>query len=721
MDSPQSGPRASEIAERFVKQLNVAFKAARLYPPSSAIPKESGSTAVATLRAMLRQNPDVRLTVTKEGLFHDGAAIYPGQSAFLEFSREFFSRRLAEVRFHSGTTVTEIVEFLRILDTPLTDIQAAGGFEARLWASNIVNITVREATTRIVEHAGLADAEEAADGWPPTPESIDEILAEASVSRPRDDIVLVRLVDTPDALLEYLKHSSKGRGTTPPATWLASRIKALASAVVEIDSDAAIARLQAIADGLMALDEDFLRDALAERILPEARHDEPLAEVVRRGGIDRICEVLAAGLEDTDESREGLTRAFRNLLSISDLENSQVLGSAASALAAAGVTSDAADAVLGGVNLSQITVRDTRRGEDRSPIERIVRLVDMAPVVGGEAAEDPDRAELAKEAREGISDGDVLGALMDLITIEQRDEQFHSLMSILEDGLSLLITRGEYYLAASVTDALAETTEDPARAEHQRERLSNALSALAAKPNVRAIAAAMRRHDPESLEHRACRHLLSVLGRHAIEPLLEVLADEPDMTARKAIVALISQMAEAHVEELGARLGDDRWYFVRNIVTILGSTRTPETLSMLGRTLRYPDARVRRETIRAVSGIRDALSVEMLVASLDDSDSHNVQLAARYLGLMGHVTAVGSLERVAAGQGSGNRDAPARVEAIEALGRLRSASSLTLLRSLARTRGLRGGRTRTREVAAAAEAAIRMIEQSAPPAEEVGQ
>jgi hypothetical protein len=709
LSSTPQDPRASETAERFVKQLNVAFKAVRLYPPSSAIPRESATAALATLRAMLREDPDVRLLVTKDSLFHEGAAVFPDQEAFSEFAQEFFGRHLAEVRFHSGVTTAELVEFLRVLDMSLPDLKAAGGAEARLWDGNVVNITVREASTRIVDHVGVPDdIAEIGEEWPPHRDTIDEILSDFSPGRPRDHVVLVRLVESPDVLDEYLTATAEGRGTTPPASWTTNRVSLLASAVLQMEEDVQDARLQALADGLMELDEIVLRDVLSERLLGEARHDEGLAGVVRRMGLERICQVLAAGLEDTAESRDGLTRAFRNLLQITDQDRTEAVGTVGAALERANASEDAASAVLSDITPEQITVRERPHGTDRSRIEKIVRIVDMAPV-GHAPEDDADRQALREEAREGITDGDVLGALVTLISIEQRGEQFSSLMSIVEDGLSLLVTRQEYNLAAIVADSLVDAGDDDARPDDQKARLQAALDALASKRHTRAIAAAMRRHDPDTLEHRACRHLLSVLGHHAIEPLLEVLADEPDMTARKALVSLISEMAESHMQELGARLSDERWYFVRNIVTILGSTRTADTLQFLGRTLRYPDPRVRRETIRAVSGISDALSTEMLVAALQDSDAQNVQLAARYLGMTGHVSIAGELENVAMGRGAGNRDPAVRVEAVEAIGRLGSAGSLPLLRSLAKSRRLRG-RARAKELASAAQAAIAAIE-----------
>jgi HEAT repeat protein len=221
----------------------------------------------------------------------------------------------------------------------------------------------------------------------------------------------------------------------------------------------------------------------------------------------------------------------------------------------------------------------------------------------------------------------------------------------------------------------------------------------------------MRVHNPQSAEYSACRRLLSTLGANTIGPLLEVLADEPDMAARKALVDLVSDMASKQIESLGARLSDPRWYFVRNVVNILGSTRDPAALAHLSRTLRHADARVRRETIRAVGGVRVKYAEDILVSALSDDDGQNVALAARTLGTLGVVEALQPLIEVAQGEGRGSRDVGARIEAIEALGRLGRREAVPVLRELERQRGLmRTGRVR--EIRTAAEAALAAIERS---------
>jgi HEAT repeat protein len=701
--------RAPSIVERFVKQLNIAFKAVRLYPPSSAIPRESASTVVSTLRAILRDEPEMILVVTKEGLFQGAGAIHPEHEAYEQFAHEFYARHLADVRFHAGVTPAEVVSFLRILDAPVEDFRDGDEFEARLWEANCVNITVTPTSTKIVEAEELGEGAAGADSWPPTAEQVDEFIAGAFGGRSRDQRLLVRVVGDPALVGEYLREAVGRGGATSEELWVASRVAALAHALQTEPSAQRGEHYKAIADGLMGLEPALRRDILQEALLPNARHDDTLVEVVRRIGLDDVCDALAFGVEESAASREGLARALRTLVLIGFSDRDELTEAVGSSLERAGSSPGFVAQVVEGSEPTVLSVRETHRPPDESPVSRILQLVDAAPgTLGIPAGEVPEVRALEEEARQGISDGDVMVALVALVALEARPDAFNRLMVLVEDNIGLLIERQEFELAEEVAEALVRVSADPDREDAQRQRARTALDLLTGKAQIRQIVSVMRWYRRDTPEYETCERLLRVLGSHAIAPLLEVLADEPDRSARKAIVDLVSDVSDEHTDTLVAYLGDERWYFVRNIVTILGASGRPEADTHLERTLRHSDARVRRETIRAVAGSRGSRSEDMLIAALEDDAAQNVQLASRYLGARGSRKAVADLHAVALGRGRGDRSHASRIEAVEALGRIGEPESVPVLESIARSRSIRS-RSRARELRTAASAALDTI------------
>lgn len=709
--------RAPAAIERLVKQLNVAYKAVKLYPLTSAIPRETSEAAATTLHQILERLPTVTLQVTKDGLFHEDLPVYPDNAGFAAFAREFYSRNLAEVRFHTGCTQGDIVGFLAVLDTAPDVIAASGGFEAAMWEHGVSGITIAEAAARIVDLSpGEEDEEEteAEEGtgiaWPPTSTAIDAMLEGAVAGRPRDQRLLVRVLRDPQIVARYLRETATGRGTAPVESDLTTRIGALAHVVqFELPEDQA-GLFRSIADAVLGLEPELRRDLTGVRLLDEARRDDAVATVIRQMSLDEVFETLLHNVEESEETRNGLTRAIRNLALINmSSSRREIVQKAGEAMRESGLSESFTASVVESVTPAKLTVHERPRTSDTAPVESILRLVELEPE--REARQDGDEAYLAlrAEASRGTTDGDVIAALVALVTIEHRAEQFASIMSLLEDSMGLLIDQQEFEVAANAAEGLLRVADDTEYLnDEQRMRARQAVETLGQPESMRKITAALRVYRADSAENAACRRLLSLLGDQTLPAMLEVLAAEPDMAARKAIIDLLAGIADRFIPELGMRLTDHRWYFVRNVVVILGTTRDPKVLGYLDRTLHHADARVRRETIRALAGVRDPRADQLLAAALSDEDEQNVQLAARYLGALKCRDAVPALIDVARGVGRGNRENAPRIEAIESLGRIGSPEALPVLTEFAKQRILlRGGRTR--ELRAAAESALREL------------
>jgi HEAT repeat protein len=704
-------PRAPVPIERFAKQLNIMFRAVRLYPPTSDLRRASATATVAILNQALREQPLVLLTITREGLSYDGTAIFPESGTFTSFSHEFYAHQLSEVRFHAGCTEAELVSFLELLESPPEQVAAAGGFGAGLWERNVTEISVSEASTVVVDAdasgaAKVAVVEDEGEPWPPTAERFEEYAAGAAAGRPRERRLLVRAMSHTQVLRRYLRESASGRGVAPTEAEMVARIGALAHYVDMEPPEEREALLRSIAEAVLELDPDVRQRLVGQRLLGQARRDGTIAAIVRQMSLDEIMAVILEEIPATGDAREGLSRAVRNLALINmATPREEVLEAAGSAMKARGMSDADTASVLAGAAPSHLeTRRSTRARDDSSPVESVLRLLDLTPGAAPTHAYDEGAERLRAEASKGLSDGDVLSALVTIATLETRERELAGIAALLDESLGLLVEEQEFEVAADAAEALMAAASDPEIDEDRRRRMTDLVRLFARPEAMRSITSAMRVYRHDSPEHEACRRLLAALGGQTISPLLEVMANEPDMAARKAIVDLVSGLAAASIPELGRRVEDRRWYFVRNVVAILGATRDPQALPFLERTLRHADARVRRETIRAVTCIRDVRSDTMLVAALGDDDAANVQLAARHLGASGTRGAAHALELVAKGEGRGNRDNGPRIDAIEALGRIGEPSSVPVLEDIERQRGLIAGRTR--DVRAAATAAL---------------
>lgn len=709
-----SGARTPQLAaniERFVRQLVVTYKAVLLYPPASTIPRDNAADTARILAEVFRERAGLTFIVTKTGLILDDEPVFPGQPAFAAFALELYHRSLAEVRFHTGIDAHDIVAFLSIVKIPPEEIAATGGFESRLWELGVDTITIAEAHLAIVDAPLAAELAEE-PGEDADVAEVDDLLASAWGASPRDQRVLTRFMSDPVAVRDYLASKMAAEQERKRAlAAVAEKFAEMAAIAADQNVEERAELYRSLAQALMRMDADTRRRLLVDRVLPEAKTSDSLASVVRQMDIDELFRVLVADIEPDAASFDGLARAIRNLTTISLASREEILNSAGAAMRGAGIAEPEVVSVLERAAPSRLEVRRVPEGPrpTESACDSIFRLMDLAPMPVREfAGQDPGVAQLVLEARRGITDGDILGTLVSLVALDTREAPFASMMAMLEDSLELLVSRGELDVAAEAGETLIAALENPALTVEQRSRMRRAVERLGDPRSVNAIVQTLRLYPPNTPEHAAAKRLLDVLGPLVIPPLLEQLANEPDMAQRKSMVDLLSILALKHVNSLGHAVSDPRWYVVRNVVNILGNTRSSAALPYLERTLRHPEPRVRRETIRSLSHIPDRLSIEMMVAALTDDDAQNVQLAARYLGRSGERRAASALEEVARGDGRGNRDTGPRVEAIEALGRLGAREAVPTLEALAGKRAV-FRQSQTRELRAAAEAAIAHI------------
>ncbi len=590
-------PRAPETMEALIRQLLVTRKAVKLYPPASDIPRQNAERFIDLLRDVFKVEPVVRFGITKDGFLYGPLQVLPGQPAFAEFAREFYRMHVSDIRFHAGVSAKEVTAFLGILDEEPDEVDAAGGYATRLWDKHVDGITVSESVTRIVDAAPQKSDEEdrpPEEVWPPPRERVDELIA-LFRTLGRGDRTLVRFLEQPRLVARYLVESLTEWETTSRATrLLADRIGELARVAASELADDQPALFRSIAEAIMGLDPLTRRDLLAQRLIVDARIDDAIAEVVRQLDLTDLCAALVAGRVDGPVAQEGLARALRALALISMRDREEVIQSARAAFSDAGLAPDEVDGIIERAMPSKLEVsgKPSRRAADRQ--DDVLRIIDLAGSSYQALEEDPALVKLREEAGRGVSDADVVGSLVTLLTLERRPEMFASLLSLVEDSIALLFEWGEFGVAADALEALFALAEDATLDSAQRARVDELIASLADREHLQRISSRMRLFESTSAEHEACRRVLEVLGTRTIEPLLEVLADEQDMSARKALIELISSMAGRHIERLGHHVSDPRWYFVRNVVYILCVTRDPAALGALARVLHHPDARVRR-------------------------------------------------------------------------------------------------------------------------------
>ncbi len=110
------------------------------------------------------------------------------------------------------------------------------------------------------------------------------------------------------------------------------------------------------------------------------------------------------------------------------------------------------------------------------------------------------------------------------------------------------------------------------------------------------------------------------LGPSFAKAIAEVLTDTEDRLARKTYVAALGAFGEEGGQAVEEMLNDDRWFVVRNGVSVLGVVGEETGVGALTATLANEHAGVRRETVRSLAKIGGENAGLLVSSMLGDSD-----------------------------------------------------------------------------------------------------
>jgi hypothetical protein len=168
-------------------------------------------------------------------------------------------------------------------------------------------------------------------------------------------------------------------------------------------------------------------------------------------------------------------------------------------------------------------------------------------------------------------------------------------------------------------------------------RVSELLDLLERAPADNAAALAVRERvvDPAMLklaltgapvDFALVDRLVSALGERAVEPMLDVLAESESRQVRRGLIDRLQRLGEAVKPALAARLGDERWFVLRNVLYLAAELPGPVALDVSA-LRQHPDPRVRREALRVMLRQEGDGRTRALAAALSDADPRVKRLA----------------------------------------------------------------------------------------------
>jgi HEAT repeat protein len=123
------------------------------------------------------------------------------------------------------------------------------------------------------------------------------------------------------------------------------------------------------------------------------------------------------------------------------------------------------------------------------------------------------------------------------------------------------------------------------------------------------------------------RMLIETIGHSFIEPLLDSLASEENMSLRRFMMDRLLEFGPAAKEPILARLDDQRWYYLRNLLIMLRSLDDPEIITHIRPLVMNKNAKVRQDALRTLLSYNDPIAEHQILRDLEHNDKE-IRLAA---------------------------------------------------------------------------------------------
>jgi hypothetical protein len=623
MNDPDPTPPTPQDAERsarerasltLMRQLWLGLSTYRLYPENPHRPGfEAAVERIGAAGSEALAFGFVDLEIRGDRFVLRGEPL-PTEDAVERLALVCFERRVERLTVIAVPDASDLERLYATLTRTPADLEASGGVERALEASGVTSISLSPLGPGEVEEADHVPADVAA-------------AAEA------------RRLDVDVLASELMVEDLHGSAEDQAETLLARLRQVMEEGLPEgsrIDSHAAVH------DVLTDLPTE-VRRAMVEMLVDRVK-DDPVAGrligTMSNAELTRaLVDVGSSGRRDPVELARQLASAGVRQVDIIDLTRALEAGH------------EDAGTIIAGLEQLGVDLGAEAGAPPRGSVLEVLSQY-LSATEGDDVRSVQDAIAASGEEQRAAQ---VL-AVADYLALETDMEREGEALSIWSDELRRALAdrdeRAVVGLIQPVRDVLLGGTED-------RPALFQAYVRRALTPEVVLEAVTAEAADG----HPRLAAMLAPFADDGVEVLLDLLADEQDRQRRALLLGALRRIAADHPAPVVTRLRDERWFVVRNAVSILGSVRNPAVVPRLAEASRHRSPEVRREVPEAIANAGGAAAVPYLVEFAVSGAEDVRPLAVGSLStLVGQEAAAGLGEVVAR-----SPDRATRLRAVEAL------------------------------------------------------
>ncbi len=654
-EAKQAESLSNEIQE-IMRTLISAIRAVKLYPPNNPIYSQSVKKSHEVLAQHLASSPDYVVGVQKTFFTYRQTPVGKEGQLNKAIAQDLFAKGVREIAFKAGMTAEELMHLCRGLALSTEELAMRNGIASILWEKGAEHITVTEAGLDEVITSKTEQKNKTGAGM--------TLEAKKNAGFPGRTLVLDGLMAEPSAFAASMLELAKL--TKAPHETVEERLYALyqeaGRKIQEEHANNSEAMFESLAKSVLSLESPYREALVAGQLYRDL--DTELAELA-------ADQTLGMDQQFPSELHEIQTGRFSE--SWTPKEVAALLKRSSARKAVPSALPSPADAEV--VPLPQ-------------------DLAAIAKELGEYTAEEMETLKILGQS--GMESDIIDAAIRTLIYLvplvkktsepSQRTKEmtlFSGVVRQLEEMLGYVLKKKDYVLATRIIRAF-RLPVDPAF----RPRLAEALKKTASKQVIGVALADLRTHHKETPEYQAAYDYLSSVERETTEVLLDLLAEEKDRTIRLFYLNLVKDIGKNQIDLLGESLSDSRWYFVRNVVSILGESKAEQALAFLRKAADHTNVRIRQEVIKGLLAIGGKKAAAVLAKFLRDKDE-DVQMTAVHA--FADLPGIGAEESTPLvsfldGRPLRKKEQELTLEGIKALGKIGGRDAATFLEGYTRIR-----------------------------------
>jgi HEAT repeat protein len=257
---------------------------------------------------------------------------------------------------------------------------------------------------------------------------------------------------------------------------------------------------------------------------------------------------------------------------------------------------------------------------------------------------------------------------LEIIKSAPRDDTFNRVVEFLGRICDWLVSSGDFLSACSILSDLRALAGQNDLASPRKASIMDTISKRSESRKIQQIEEHL--HNLSDAQSEEIFAYLALMSPVAVEPLCDMLAASEVRKVRYLLCRAISILGRSELDRLRPYIHDERWFFVRNVVMILGMMATPQAIPILKLAASHPEPRVRREVARSLGKLRSPDGHDVLKVLLEDGNKMVRLASLAALGDIGGSRAKRLLENLISDRSFGRKSLDEKTETFRTYGGL---------------------------------------------------